>query len=153
MRCALATAALLLVAAAVPARAGQVLDLVRQERVLRCGAEPRPGVAAVTDDGGISGLAVDLCRAAAIAVLGPEGRIAFRLYDAARDFDFVRDGTDELAFLSGAAIAAEGLAPLTVPGPAVFIEQVALLVPQASAAHRPEDLAGGTICLMIGSAA
>lgn len=153
MRRMLAAAWLLLVAAAIPASAGQVLDRVHQEQVLRCGAEPRPGVAAAAAAGRIEGLAVDLCRAVAIAVLGPQGRIAFRLYGSRRDFDALREGQDELAFLSGTAIAAEGSAPQIVAGPTVFIDELALLVPQNSPVRRLQDLAGNTICLMIGSAA
>ncbi len=128
-----------------------MLDRVRSQGVVRCGAEQRPGVAAVAGDGRIAGLAVDLCRAVAIAVLGPQARVGFRLYGSSRDFDAVRDGADDLFFLTGAAIADQGLAPHVLPGPTVFIEQLAVMVPQASAARQPEDLAGATVCLMIGS--
>jgi general L-amino acid transport system substrate-binding protein len=143
----------LLLAAALPAQAGQVLDRVRQDSVLHCGAEPRPGVAEATEDGGISGVAVDLCRSVAAAVLGPEGRVAFRLYGSSREYDAVRDGSDELAFISDAAIADARLAQHIVTGPVVFTDQLTVLVPDASAMHGLADLGGRTICLMIGSTA
>ncbi len=143
----------LAVASAAPAWASSVLDRVRAEGIVRCGAGERPGFAWVGADGRITGLAVDLCRAVAIAVLGPEGRVGFQLYDAARDYDAVRDGGDDLFFLSGTEIVEEGLAPSVLQGPTVFIEALALMVPEASAARRLEDLAGVTICFMIGSGA
>lgn len=138
--------------AAVPVQAGTVLDRIRAEHTLRCGAAERPGFAAADAEGAISGLAVDLCHAVAIAMLGPEARVDFQLYDSARAFDAVRRGADELFFLDGADIADQHLVPFVLPGPAVFHEPTTLLVPLASPVQRPRDLAGATICLMIGSA-
>ena len=137
--------------ASVPAPAGTVLDRVRAEHTLRCGTVERPGFAAAGADGGISGLAVDLCRAVAIAVLGRAGRAEFQLYDSMRAFDAVRHGADELFFLDEADITEQHLVPFVLPGPTVFYEPTTLLVPLASIVQRPQDLAGATICLMIGS--
>ena len=80
-----ALACALVVAAAQGASAGHVLDRVKAEGVVRCGASARPGFAAAGEDR-ITGLAVDLCRAVAVAVLGPRGRVEFRLYAAPRDW-------------------------------------------------------------------
>ncbi len=140
-----------LLLAAGPVLAGTVLDRVRAEHTLRCGAAERPGFAAVASDGTITGLAVDLCRAVAIAVLGRAGHLDFHLYDSARAFDAVRHGADELFFLDDADITDQHLVPFVLPGPAVYYEPTALLVPLASLVQRPQDLAGATICLMIGS--
>ena len=143
----------LVAASAAPAWAGSVLDRVREGGIVRCGAGERPGFAWVGADGRIAGLAVDLCRAVAIAVLGPEGRVGFQLYGAARDYGAVRDGADDLFFLSGTEIVEEGLAPSVLQGPIAFIEALALMVPESSAASRLEDLAGAAICFMVGSGA
>ncbi len=140
-----------LLLAAAPALAGTVLDRVRAEHTLRCGAPERPGFAAAAADGAIGGLAVDLCRAVAIAVLGRAGRLDFQLYESARAFDAVRHGADELFFLDAADITDQHLVPFVLPGPAVYYEPTTLLVPLASSVQRPQDLAGATICLMIGS--
>ncbi len=67
-----------LVFGAPPSRAG-VLDRVRRDAVLHCGAAARSAVAEDRGDGTIGGLAVDLCRAVAVAVAGPRARIAFRV--------------------------------------------------------------------------
>jgi general L-amino acid transport system substrate-binding protein len=140
-------------AAALPARAADMLARVHAEGTVRCGAAERPGFAAADEAGRITGLAVDLCRAVAVAVLGPAGHVDFQLYDSDRSFDAVRHGDDELFFLDGADIAEQRLVPFVLPGPAVFYEPIALLVPEAARVQRPQDLAGATICLMIGSAA
>jgi general L-amino acid transport system substrate-binding protein len=114
---------------APPARAADaVLDRVRAAGVVRCGAQERPGIAAPTRDGGIAGLAVDLCRAVGVAVLGPGGRVVFRVYDSDRDFAAVLQGEDDVSFLTGDAIADHRLAPSILPGPTVFIERVTLLI-------------------------
>jgi len=152
--------ALLLAAAALapgassPARAADaVLDRVRATGVVRCGAEERPGVAAPTREEGIGGLAVDLCRAIAVAVLGPGGRVVFRLYDSDRDFAAVRQGEDDVSFLTGGAIAERQLAASILPGPTVFIERIAVMVPETAPIHGIGDLEGRAVCLLIGSAA
>ncbi len=142
---------LAVLAPGAPARAGGVLDRVRAQGIVRCGAAERPGFAWAGVDGRIAGLAVDLCRAVAIAVLGPEGRIGFRLYGSSRDYDAVRGGADDLFFLSGAEIAEEKLAPSVLQGATAFIEALSLMVPEASPARRLEDLAGASVCFLVGS--
>lgn len=125
---------------------------MRADNTVRCSAEARPAFAAPTKDG-IAGIAVDLCRAVAIAVLGPEGRIDFRLIDGAPGFDAIRQGRLDLTFLSGGTIAEEKLAASTLPGPPIYIDRLALMVPENSNLRRPEDLAGKTVCFVIGSPA
>lgn len=142
----------LAIAPVAPAWAGGVLDRVRAEGIVRCGAGERPGFAWAGADGRVAGLAVDLCRAVAIAVLGSEGRVGFQLYGAGRDYDAVRGGSDDLFFLSGTEIVEEGLAPSILQGPAVFIEALTLMVPEASTGNQLGDLAGASICFMIGGA-
>lgn len=135
----------------LPALAQGTIGRVRAENALRCAAEPRPGLADAGDDGRITGLAVDLCRAVAIAVLGPAGRVEVSLLEAENEFEKLRHGAADVAFLSGAAIADHHLGPVLAPGPVVFIDPVALMVPVSSPAQSPHDLGGRTVCLMIGS--
>lgn len=145
--------------AGAPAAAGPVLDRVRATNSVSCGAEERPGVAEAGEPGPggdgatVSGLAVDLCRAVAVAVLGPGGRVVFTVLDAARDFDGVRDGRQDVVFLSSGTLVAERLADRLSPGPAAFIGTESLLVPETSAVHAPRDLAGASVCFMIGTGA
>ena len=129
------------------AQAG-TLDRVRADGVLHCGAAPRAGVADLAEDGRVSGLAVDLCRALSVAVLGPAGRAAFRLYQTGQDYDRVRAGQDDVAFVDAAAVQSQGLAARLVPGPVVFVAELTTLAQPGVTA-----LAGRTICFMNGSPA
>jgi general L-amino acid transport system substrate-binding protein len=133
-------AALLLSTLALPATAGEVLDRVRRDGVVRCTAEERPAVAMPRPAGGIEGLAVDLCRAVAIAVLGRGGRVAFSIDAPAQAAD--------VAFVAEEDGAARRR---LVFGPVVFVDRLAVLVPVTSRVQAPRDLAGETVCLMIGS--
>ncbi len=135
----------------VPARAAGAIDRIRAEGTLHCGAVERPGIAEVSPTGGAIGVAVDLCRAVAIAVLGPSGRVSFALYEAPHSYDGVRAGRDALAFLTGGEIAAQDLGRFVVPGPTVLVSTIGIMVPEASPVRRLDDLTGQTVCLMIGS--
>jgi general L-amino acid transport system substrate-binding protein len=151
----LATAAFLFPLALAPAHAAGVIERIRAHGVLHCGAVERPGIAesppAGPGAGGVTGIAVDICRALAIAVLGPAGRVSFSLYEAPHSFDPLRRGSDELAFLTGGEIADQDLGGVVLPGPTIAIDAVGVMVPDASPVHRLADLSGQTVCLMIGS--
>jgi general L-amino acid transport system substrate-binding protein len=127
-----------------------VLDRVRADHVVRCGAVARPGLADLEAPGG---LLVDLCRAVAAATLGPSAPVAFRLYDSDKAFDAVRHGKDDVFFLDAAEVIAQHLAGVTLPGPTVFVQTTAIMVKDGSPAHRLTDLAGQPICFLLGDAA
>lgn len=142
----------MLLAVCVPgARAGAVLDRIRGSKVIHCGGAPRPGLVDLGEDGHAAGLYLDLCRAIGAAVLGDDGRIDFRQYDSAKAFDGVRDSTDDVSFLSAAEIIEEGLASKLLPGPTVFFESTAVMVPVESPFQHVADLAGKPICFSLGS--
>ncbi len=144
----LAAVAVIALAVAGPVQAG-TLDRVRQSGVVHCGAAARAGFADAGEDGRIGGLAVDLCRALTIAVLGPAGRTEFHIYESARDYDAVRDGADEVAFLTADAVSDQGLAPAIIPGPPVFVTELTAMTQP----RRPGTLDGATVCFMAGSPA
>ena len=125
------------------------LDRVRQSGAVHCGAAARAGFADAVDDGRIGGLAVDLCRALTIAVLGPTGRTEFHIYDSAHDYDAVRDGTDDVAFLTADAVSEQGLAPMIIAGPPVFVTELTVMTQP----RRPGTLDEATVCFMAGSPA
>jgi general L-amino acid transport system substrate-binding protein len=148
--------ALLGLAAACPAHAGGAVERIRAEGVLHCGAVERVGIAEQPPEGpaagGVVGIAVDVCRALAVAVLGPGGRVIFSLYDAPHSFDRLRNGADEVGFLTGGEIAEQELGASVVPGPTIAISPVAVMVPEVSPVRRVAELSGQTVCVMIGSA-
>lgn len=132
-----------------PAAAGPVLDRVKADGVVRCGSVERPGLA--TADGGEdkwAGLNVDVCRAVAAAVLGSSDKIAFHEYETPKQYDAVRNGEDDVYFLTASEIFNHQLVDKVLPGPTVFVESHAVLVPTTSKAKHVKDLAGETICFM-----
>jgi len=133
------------------AAAGGVSERVRAHGVVRCGGVSRPGLADRDGHGAWRGLEVDVCRAVADAVLGSPERIEFHAYQAPSDFDAVRNRTDDLYFFTGSEIAQEGLAGQVLPGPTVFVESHAVMVPAGSAARHLADLATEGICFEIGT--
>lgn len=129
-----------------PAQA-DTLTTIRQTGTVHCGAAARPGFADISENGRITGLGVDLCRAVTIAVLGPTGRSAFHIYASAHDYDAVRTGADEVAFLTADAVAEQDLAASIIPGPVVLIAELTVLA-QPGADPGPS---GDTVCIMTGS--
>ena len=150
-------AALLLagLAAAVPARAGPVIDRILAAKAVTCGAEERPGVAEVDEgsDGPAHGLAVDLCRAMAVAVLGPGAQARFTVIGSATDLEAARAGAFDVLFLSAGTIASEHLADRVLLGAPAFIETESVMVPEASPVRAARDLSGASVCFMIGTGA
>ncbi len=138
--------AALTVNAATEAAAGATIDRVRAAGVLHCGGAPRPGLASLAEDGGMTGLEVELCRAIAAAVLGDGARIEFHPYALGQDFERLRRGDDAVAFLTGSELLANSLLDAVVPGPAVFHQTNGVMVPAGSKARHLADLANTMVC-------
>lgn len=126
---------------------------MRAARTLTCAAEPRPGFADADEKGDISGLAVDLCRAVAIAALGPDATVHVALPESEKEFSALAGGGTDLAFLTGEALEAHHLRGERIAGPTVFIDPLSLMVPVDSPVQHPADVAGQVVCAMIGSPA
>ncbi len=133
------------------AAAGGVLDRVKARGSVRCGGFERPGLAAIERNAGDwQGLEVDVCRAVAMAVLGAADKISFHGYDGAADKAALVQGADDVAFLTGSEIAANRVSVL--PGPAVFVESHALMVPATASERHVADLPRDAgICFRSGS--
>ena len=63
----------------------------------------------------------------------------------------MRDGTDDVAFLTGSEILDQNLAGKLVPGPAIFYETTAVMVDENSPVQHLAELAGQSICYSLGS--
>jgi general L-amino acid transport system substrate-binding protein len=131
--------------------AGTVVDRVKANGVVRCGSALRPGLAERDGRGRWTGLEVDVCRAVAAAVLASPDHIRYHAYETPKNFGAVRNQQDDISFLTGSEIKEQKLAGKVLPGPIVFIESEAVMVPVASTARHAGDLAGDSICYMIGS--
>lgn len=135
------------------AAAQTTLEKVRAQGYVQCGSVARPGLAKDDDKGRWSGLELEICRAVAVAVFGPGGKYGFHEYDSDKAFDSVRQGADQLSFLTFTEMAAQNLTDKVLPGPTVFIESHDLMVEANSPVLTPADLAGKGICFMNGSPA
>ncbi len=135
------------------AHATSVREHVLTEGSLACGSAPRPGVAERQPDGQIIGLAVDVCRAVAVGLMGAQSHIAFRLYESEQAFDAARQGRDNLMFVTQDDISEASLEDAAHLGPPIFVDQVSLMVVETSPIRQPIDIADRTVCLMIGSPA
>ena len=143
---------------------GGTVERVKAEGAVHCGSTERPGLAepglaeldlsTPTGSRQWHGLNVELCRAIAIAVLGPAGRFEFHRYETGPELMTASSqGTDEVYFLTASEIIAQNLAGKLIPGPVVYYETDALMVKETSAARRLEDLVGAKICFVTGSGA
>jgi general L-amino acid transport system substrate-binding protein len=132
-----------------------VVERVKSEGAARCGSAARPGLAEpdFSARGRWRGLNVEICRAIAVAVLGPDGRFEFHGYETPRDYDAAGGGTDEVFFLTASEIVTQNLSAKLIPGPAVYYATHAVMVREEFAARRAEDLTGAKICFVTGSGA
>jgi general L-amino acid transport system substrate-binding protein len=135
--------------APAPAFAGPILDRIRAEGVVRCGGVERPGLIAVEGNGKAAGLELDLCRAIASVVLGPDGRLEFRRYDSEKAFAEVRAGKDDISFLTGREMIDNGLTGKMIAGPAIFVETMSVMAPSDSPVQHLEQLANHPICFAL----
>jgi general L-amino acid transport system substrate-binding protein len=153
MRVWLALTVLLLLGAQTLPASATILSRIRAEGILHCGGTVRPGLAFPGPDGHLQGLEVELCRAVATAVLGSGAKIEFHPYLLDQSYDPIRHGTDDLSFLTESEIVEAGLTGMVSPGPPVFFESMAVLVPADSPARHVADLAGQNICAEPGTGA
>ena len=142
---------ILLALCSMPTRVTAGVEQVKSRGVVRCGGIERPGLAAVDAHGLPAGLEVDICRAVATAILGSPERIAFQIYQTPNDIGAGPNGQDDIFILTGSEIAEQALAGRLVPGPTVFVESHGIMVPGNARARHIGDLAGDSICYMIGS--
>jgi general L-amino acid transport system substrate-binding protein len=132
------------------AHAGPIVDRIKSSDAIRCGGVPRPGLVNPSANGAPSGLYLDLCRAIGAALLGPEGKIEFHLYDSDAAFTRVKNGADDLFFLDGSEIAEHRLAGAATLGPAVYFVSTAAMVHGDASIHELSDLAAKSICFYQG---
>ena len=150
MRLATALIVLSLIGGVSTCAAGVVLDRVKARGSVQCGGFERPGLATAANTW--QGLEIDICRAVAAAVLGDASKISFHGYQGAAEAQLLANGADDVAFLTGTEIQSHHLGGRIIPGPAIFIESHALMIPAAAPERHVTELAGDAgICFMSGS--
>ncbi len=143
----------LLLLAPIAAHAAPTLDQVRQHGILRCAGVVRPGLAFPGADHAWHGLEVELCRAVAVAVLGPDARIDFRGLYAPASFEALRQSEEGLLFLTPQEIADNRLAADVYPIAPVFNEPEQVMLPANDPAQHVNDLSGKMVCFEPGTRA
>jgi general L-amino acid transport system substrate-binding protein len=135
------------------AKAGTILDRVRARGIVACGGFERPGLAQIIPSiKAWQGIEVDLCRAIAVAVVGSADKISFRGYAAPVGERRVSEGPDAVSFLTGSEIHAGDLSGRIIPGPTIFVESHAVMVPVDSKEQHVADLPDdGSICFPSGT--
>ena len=145
-------ASLLVLTTAAVAKPG-TLERVRAAGVVRCGSAIRPGLAFPGEDHAWYGLNVEFCRAVAAAVLGDADKVQFNGYALRPDFDRIRTGADDVAFLTATEMFGNELFAAVLPGPVVFQQTVNVMVWDTSAVQHLAELGSTMVCGEPGTAA
>ena len=143
----------LLLLAPLFAHAAPTLDQIRQHGVLRCAGVVRPGLAFPGADQAWHGLEIELCRAVAVAALGPDARIEFRGLYAPATFEALRQGEEGLLFLTPQETADNRVAADVHPIAPVFNEPEQVMLPARDPAQHVGELSGKMICFEPGARA
>lgn len=110
----------------------------------------RPGLALPGTEGGWHGLEPDLCRAMAVALVGPDGRARFQSHGAPND-PRAPAPAEDVAFLTASEMLARGHLERFLPGPAVYILTHAVAVAGASSVRHLADLGSALVCVEPGT--
>jgi general L-amino acid transport system substrate-binding protein len=133
----------------LPASAASTLDRIRQTQTLRCGINQETPEYSTSDDHGPRlAFDADICRAVAIAILGPSARTLLTQYpDDVASMQALRDGVVDLVptlTLDLTHSANTGIAF----SPPLLYDGVAFLVPLTAKLTRPAQLSGRKICFL-----
>ncbi len=146
------TVALALALTPGSAGAGDVLDKVRQNKVVRCGvSEGIVGFSAKDATGRWTGMDVDFCRAVAAAVLGDPEKAKFVPLFASARFPALQSGEIDLLVRNTTwTLGREAFLGVQFTG-VLFYDGQGFMVPRKSKVRRIGDLKGATICIEKGT--
>jgi general L-amino acid transport system substrate-binding protein len=150
--------ALMLLAAALlccapPAQAGDVLQHVRANGIIRCGVNNQAeGFARQDENGRWRGFSVDFCRAVAVAVLGDPEKAIFTPLSAPTRFPaLLTGGVDLLAHTATWTLGREAGVGIEFPAIYLYDGQVFAVKSGNKKIQRLEDLDNMTICAVKGT--
>jgi general L-amino acid transport system substrate-binding protein len=130
-----------------PADAGTVLDRVRSAKVVTCGIDTDEADYSEADThGNLAALGADICRAVAVATLGPGAVVkAVKYLDEPSGLAALKSGKIDL--LAGATPSLQNAAIYGAAfGPVVFYDAQGFMVAKTSGIHTLRDLAGRQVC-------
>ena len=130
-----------------------VLDHIRANNALVCGlAKEEEDYSRDEDHGNRAALDIDLCKAVAVAVLGPGARVVLKSFpDEATAVDALRRSNVDL--LASTSISVDNSAQGLILSPPVFFDGQGFLIASNPAIHGPLDLAGKKVCFATNSVA
>ncbi len=144
--------ALLAFCSARSALAGPVLDKVRTTHTLTCGViKEEEDYSRATDHGNRAAFDIDMCRAVAVAILGPGAHALISVFpDEPAGVAALHQGKVDL--LPTASPTVQNTATGLSFGPVTFYDGQGILIPNNPAVHSALDLAGKKICFALPSA-
>lgn len=146
-------AAILLTLTALPgaARAGSVVKTIQQRGVVRCSVPTANGFASHDEQGRPVGLAVDLCRALAAAVLGNAEAIELRHFPRSKDMAAIESHEVDASFSLNSWTPARDAGRKVEFGPAFYYDTQGLAVWTQPATAMARDRRDGVVCVTAGT--
>ena len=132
----------------------QKLAMIKSRGKLICGVDGKlPGFSFVESDGSYSGLDVDVCKAAAAAVLGDPGKVDYRDLNSSERFAALASGEVDLLSRNTTYTLSRDAAGGNALNfaPTVFYDGQGLMAPSASGVKSLKDLSGKPICVESGT--
>ena len=132
--------------------AGPVLDRVRTTHTLTCGIiKEEEDYSRATDHGNRAAFDIDMCKAVAVAILGPGAHAAINVFpDEPAGVAALNQGKIDL--LPTASPSIQNTVSGLSFGPITFYDGQGMLIPNNAAVHSALDLAGKKICFALPSA-
>ena len=148
------TAALLLLCAAATAEAGTVLDKTRAAHSLTCGViKEEEDYSRDEDHGNRAAFDIDICKAVAVAALGPNAAFTVKVYpDEPAGVAALTKGEVDLLPSASPTLRHEVVDDLGFSRP-TFYDAQGFLVLTSSGIRSARDLAGKKVCFLTGSEA
>lgn len=137
----------------LPALPHRTLDRIHSANAVNCGVvKEEEDYTRTEDHGNRAAFDVDLCKAVAIAVLGPGARLVVKSYpDEPFAVRMLQAG--EVDLLASASLSVANMTNAVALSAPVLLDGQSVLFPKSAAIHHASDLAGKKICFLTGSAA
>lgn len=147
-----AAAALVLVCAALPARAGKTLDAIKSRGQLVCGVSSGvAGFSQADSAGKWSGLDVDVCRAIAASIFGDANKVKWVPLVSQQRFAALQSGEiDILSRNTSWTLSRDASLGLTFTG-VTYYDGQGFMVPAKSKVKSAKQLKGATVCVQSGT--
>ena len=134
------------------AEAGPTLDAIKARGELICGVrESAVGFAHQLADGKHAGIAVDICRAISIAILGDAAKVKFVPLQADKRFPALKAGEVDI-LVSGSTLTMTREIELGFEFPAIYLyDGQSIMLPRKLGKRSAKDLDGISICVTAGT--